>query len=56
MQRHFWEFFLHNQSALRLKLRLYFRRNTVVVDVPYHVDQAYETEEDPAQISSVSNR
>jgi hypothetical protein len=35
--RHFWEYPLHNQTALRLKLRLFFRRNTVVVDVPYHI-------------------
>jgi len=35
--RHIWEHLLHNQAALRLKLRLFFRRNTVVVDVPYHV-------------------
>ena len=34
---HFWEYPLHNQTALRLKLRLFFRRNTVVVDVPYHL-------------------
>ena len=40
--RHFWEGLLHNQAALRLKLRLFFRRHTVVVDVPYHLDQAYE--------------
>ena len=35
--RHFWEYILHNQSALRLKLHLFFRPNTIVVDVPYHV-------------------
>ncbi len=35
--RHFWEYPLHNQTAFRLKLRLFFRRNTVVVDVPYHI-------------------
>ncbi|MEP7041015.1 MAG: APC family permease [Chloroflexota bacterium] len=35
--RHMWEYPLHNQTALRLKLRLFFRRNTVVVDVPYHL-------------------
>ena len=35
--RHFWEYPLHNQTALRLKVRLFFRRNTVVVDVPYHL-------------------
>ena len=40
--RHFWEGFLHNQAALRLKLRLFFRPRTVVVDVPYHLDQAFE--------------
>jgi hypothetical protein len=33
--RHLWEYVLHNQTALRLKLRLFFRPNTVVVDVPY---------------------
>jgi amino acid transporter len=34
--RHWWEALLHNQTALRLKLRLFFRRNTIVTDVPYH--------------------
>jgi amino acid transporter len=38
--RHFWESLLHNQVALRLKLRLFFRRNTVVIDVPYHLEPA----------------
>jgi amino acid transporter len=36
--RHWWENLLHNQTALRLKLRLFFRRNTIVADVPYHLD------------------
>jgi amino acid transporter len=35
-----WEQLLHNQSALLLKARLLFRRNTVVVSVPYHIDGA----------------
>ncbi len=35
--RHVWDYLLHNQSALGLKLRLFFRPNTVVIDVPYHV-------------------
>jgi amino acid transporter len=39
--RRSWDYLLHNQTALRLKLRLFFRRNTVVVDVPYHLDDAY---------------
>jgi amino acid transporter len=34
---HFWEYALHNQTALRLKLALFFRPNTVVMDVPYHL-------------------
>jgi hypothetical protein len=38
--RHWWEWFLHNQTALRLKLRLFFRHNTIVVDVPYHLERA----------------
>ncbi|MBA3586342.1 MAG: APC family permease [Chloroflexi bacterium] len=33
---HWWENLLHNQTALRLKLRLFARRNTIVADVPYH--------------------
>ena len=34
--RHWWENLLHNQTALRLKLRLFSRPNTIVADVPYH--------------------
>ena len=36
--RHWWENLLHNQTSLRLKLRLFGRKNTVVVDVPFHLD------------------
>jgi hypothetical protein len=36
--KRWWEQLLHNQSALMLKARLLFRRNTVVVSVPYHID------------------
>ncbi len=35
LPRRFWEYLLHNQSALRLKAALLFRRNTVVADMPY---------------------
>ncbi len=35
--RHWWGFLLHNQSAFRVKLALFFRPNTVVVDAPYHL-------------------
>ncbi|MGI8550882.1 MAG: APC family permease [Dehalococcoidia bacterium] len=34
---HWWERLLHNQTALRLKLALLSRPNTVVTDVPYHL-------------------
>jgi amino acid transporter len=36
--RHWWDTMLHNQTALRLKLDLFSRRNTAVVDVPHHLD------------------
>jgi amino acid transporter len=35
--KHWWDNFLHNQTALRLKLRLFFRPNTIVADVPYQL-------------------
>lgn len=38
--RHWWDNLLHNQTALRLKLRLFFRPNTIVADVPYHIPDA----------------
>ena len=37
---HWWDALLHNQTALLLKLRLFARRNTSVLDVPYHLDEA----------------
>lgn len=37
--QHFWEFFLHNQTTLGLKLHLFFRHNTVVIDVPYRANE-----------------
>jgi hypothetical protein len=37
--RRWWEHLLHNQTALRLKLRLFTRPNTIVADVPYHVPE-----------------
>ena len=33
-----WELLLHNQSALWLKARLLFRRNTVVISIPVSID------------------
>jgi len=35
--RHWWENLLHNQTAFRLKLRLFSRPNTIVADVPYRL-------------------
>jgi len=37
--RHWWENLLHNQTSLRLKLRLFGRPNTIVADVPYHLTE-----------------
>jgi amino acid transporter len=39
--RHWWENLLHNQTALRLKLRLFTRPNTIVADVPYHLQRPH---------------
>jgi len=36
--RNWWEWILHSQTALRLKLSLLFRPNTIVIDVPYHTE------------------
>ena len=36
--RHLWDAALHNQTAFRLKLDLFSRRNTAVIDVPHHLD------------------
>jgi amino acid transporter len=37
---HWWEFILHSQNALRLRAALLFRPNTIVIDVPYHFEDA----------------
>ena len=34
---HWWEYFLHNQTALRLKAALLFRPGIVVVNIPHHL-------------------
>jgi amino acid transporter len=36
LPKHFWQRFLHNQLASKLKKELMDRPNTVVVEVPYH--------------------
>jgi amino acid transporter len=42
--RHWWELLLHNQTALRIKQVLLFKPGVVVVDVPYHLRRAGDTE------------
>lgn len=37
LPRRWWQYLLHNQSALWLTTLLHFRPNTVVVSVPYHL-------------------
>jgi amino acid transporter len=39
---HWWERVLHNQTALRLKLKLYSDPGVTVVNIPYHVARAGE--------------
>ena len=34
---HWWEYFLHNHTALRLKAALLFRPGIVVINVPQHL-------------------
>ena len=34
---HWWEYFLHNQTGLRLKAALLFRPGIVVIDIPEHL-------------------
>ncbi|GHO95419.1 amino acid permease [Reticulibacter mediterranei] len=34
---HWWEYFLHNQTALRLKAALFFRPGIVVINMPLHL-------------------
>jgi amino acid transporter len=41
---HWWQGVFHNQSALALKLRLLNRRDTVVINVPYHLARDPEEE------------
>ncbi len=36
---HWWEYLLHNQNAFRLKIALFFRPNTSVIDVPFRYDR-----------------
>ncbi len=40
--RHWWDSALHNQTALRLKLELFSRPNTAVIDVPHHLEDIEE--------------
>ncbi len=35
--KHWWEYFLHNQTGLRLKAALLFRPGIVVINVPMHL-------------------
>jgi hypothetical protein len=41
---HWWEHFLHNQSALRLKARLLFQPGVMVTNVPWQLGSAEHLE------------
>ena len=47
--RHWWEALLHNQSALRLKARLLFQRQVMVVSVPWQLVNASSESPSPAR-------
>jgi hypothetical protein len=34
---HWWQYFLHNQTAFRLKAALLFRPGIVVINIPHHL-------------------
>ncbi len=38
-----WEWLLHSQNSIRLKASLLFRPNTIVIDVPYHIDDGHRS-------------
>jgi hypothetical protein len=40
-----WEYFLHNQTALRLKAALFFRPGIVVINMPLHLQDRLNTRE-----------
>jgi hypothetical protein len=42
---HWWQHVLHNQSALLLKGRLLFRKETVVTSIPYRLEPGRSVEE-----------
>lgn len=48
-----WEYLLHNQSALRLKASLLFRRNTVVADVPYMLGSSRDSSRRRSIVSTI---
>jgi amino acid transporter len=49
--RNWWEWILHSQTALRLKLALLFRPNTIVIDVPYHfADTGHRSRKDDESV------
>jgi hypothetical protein len=48
---HWWEHLLHNQSALRLKARLFFTPGVMVCSVPYHLTSSYNLDTNGAASS-----
>jgi hypothetical protein len=51
---HWWEQFLHNQSALRIKTRLLFTPGVMVTSVPWQLASSEQVriEEDPQRTTS----
>ena len=53
---HWWERLLHNQSALRLRTRLLFSKNVVVVSVPWQLESSAEWRPRPEPTVSTAVR
>jgi hypothetical protein len=52
---HWWEHFLHNQSALRLKARLLFQPGVMVTSVPWQLGSAEALEARRGTVSAAAD-
>lgn len=52
--RYFWQNFLHNQAALRLKMHLLSRPNVIVANVPSHLGETQTAERAEAEAPSTN--
>jgi len=53
---HWWEHFLHNQTALRLKAALWLRPGIIVVNLPHHLSSRSDKYSVPGQSQNSESR